>query len=454
MSQNAAVIICTRPESRRLPRKAFKRIVGIPAIEHILKRIQGCGLPVILAVPHGCSEYDALAERYGATIFTGNPESPLHRMNDAVQVLSTALPIQYVVRITHDDILIDKDTMLRLVDQCAIRRAGYGFSPEIVEGAGVEVIHVDNLREAAMLNGPTEFISYFVKNGPHKEQVHIQPREGIRRDYRLTMDYPEDAVLLETLLRAVGPDASLDMIVDHLDRNPYLLCLNRQPLITFYTCAYNAEAYLDETMASVLRNSTTHCEYLLIDDGSTDRTLEVAARYAWHPNLKIVVNDQNMGLASSSNKAVDMARGRYIMRVDADDALSPGSVTKMIAKMKQTHAGVVYAAYKETDANGVVKKQLCRPQTTHHAGCALMDKRLLNEIRFTDSIRHFDSVDLYNRLKDKAPIAYHDEALWFYRRHDKNMSLPSPERDATRAALGISDGYTTTSSALRNGRLA
>lgn len=424
---DAVILIATRPESNRLPRKVFKKIAGYTAIEHILKRLIGAKLPVVLCVPTGCKEYDYLLDIYKSdldlSIFQGNPNSPLHRMAD----YSRGKDYQWIVRITHDDILIDQQTMLELLAACQTdEEIGYAITPTIVEGAGVEIFRSENLRYAAENHHePTEFVSYFVKNEPFHKELKLEPRQSIQRNYRLTMDYMEDWIVLNIILREVGAFASLDEIVSYLDTNPHILNINKTPEITIYTCAYNAEKYVGQTVSSIVWSTQYYgqYEYIFLDDCSTDRTLMEASKFASQDKqIKFILNDQNEGLSFSSNKALNQARGKFVMRIDADDWIVPGAIKKMLNVMEDTGAGIIYSSYYQTDENGR-RAKIIEPQTHHHAGCALMDKRMINELRFTNGLRHWDSLDLYQRIKQKKfKVGYIHEPLWYYRRSDNSLS--------------------------------
>lgn len=445
---NAAIIICSRPQSSRLPGKVFMEVAGVPAIKHILGRVAGCGLPVIVAVPDGCHDYDHLAQD-GVTIFCGNPDSPLHRMAEVVDAMPEHKRPKWIVRITHDDILIDQITMLKLLKACDENpAAGYGVCPSIVDGAGVEVIRIDNLLHAARTRTePTEFVSYFVKSKPFPKTITIAPRISVMRPYRLTMDYYEDWVVLDTVLARVGPGASLDAVCYYLDTHAHILAWNRQPLVTFYTCVRDGEKFIRKAMRSVLNNAGFDFEYIVVDDGSRDATAVIVSEFAGDRRLRFFKNRTSLGLASSSNIALSKSRGKYIMRIDADDVLLPYAAETMIQTMEKEKAGAVYAAYCEIDANGKILRgnNNLDPREVHHAGCALFDKKLLNEIRFTEGLRHFDGADLHLRMKDRAMIAYVDSPLWHYRRHDKNLSNSDrDERARVRTELGIGAATATT----------
>lgn len=428
---SAAVLIATRPESKRLPRKVFKKVAGYSAIEHILKRLIGLDVPIVLCVPDGCQDYDYLIPLYkdqlNLQIFFGNPQSPLHRMADYVRYFRVDNELKWVIRITHDDILIDLQTVRELLRECGgDEEIGYAITPTIVEGAGVEIFRAENLIHAADTHkDPTEFVSYFVKNHPFKKELKMKPRHSIERNYRLTMDYPEDWIVLNTVLRETGAFATLDEVVSYLDTNPHILNINLNPDITVYTCAFNAEKYVSQTVSSILWSTTYYkqYEYIFIDDASTDRTLIEASKIVnADKTVKFILNEENRGLSYSSNVALNNARGKYVMRIDADDWIVPGAITKMVNEMEKTGAGIIYSSYYQTDEFGR-RAKIIEPQLYHHAGCALMDKRMINEIRFTNGLRHWDSLDLYNRIKSKGfKIGYIHEPLWYYRQVPDSLS--------------------------------
>lgn len=440
LKHKALLIVCSRPQSSRLPEKVFRTAGGRSLIGHIWQRVRRIpGVFPILALPRGISPegVHGYGSDWAGEVTYGNPESPLHRMADLCN-LFPAIP--WIVRVTHDDPLIDAKTITDLLDACEkTPNCGYGISPGIVNGAGVEVIHRDNLLHAAAhQTEPTEFVSYYVrgKGLPRPVVVKLKPRASIRRDYRLTIDYAEDLQLLQIVLRALGPDATNDAICSFLDRNPHLLRINRLPEVSIYTCAYNASKWIERSMISVLNSMEASTEFILVDDASTDDTVVKATRILHKAPYKLILNQRNLGLASSSNIAIAAARGRYIMRLDADDAMRPAAMSKMLDRIKSKGAAVVYPAYEHIDGKGNrMDDGVQDPAENHHAGCALMDRNMLNEVRFTEGLRNWDSLDLYRRLREKFPVAYIREPLWYYRRHRSQMSRPSAEREKAKERI-------------------
>jgi glycosyltransferase involved in cell wall biosynthesis len=97
------------------------------------------------------------------------------------------------------------------------------------------------------------------------------------------------------------------------------------PLISIIIPAYNAEAYLQRCLDSILSQSYSNYEVICIDDGSTDSTPALLAQY---PSVK-VITQTNHGMATARNHGLDKATGEYVMFVDSDDRLSPNALATL-----------------------------------------------------------------------------------------------------------------------------
>lgn len=429
--QSPVIVICSRRKSSRIPDKAFYKINRLSAINHILNRIGRIPWLKILAVPPDeVSEYRRETAMFtNVRVVSGCPESPLHRMADVVR--QYAPNADYVIRITNDDIIIDPISISEMYVQAIAKNATYAYAPAIIEGAGVELVRADVLLSAADNHkDPTEFITYCVDKS---NQLIYKPRESIRRPYRLTMDYPEDAVLLETVLREVGNNATTDEICDFLDNNPGLLEINKMPELSIYTCVKNGEKYITDALNSIA-NLNIDKEVIIVDDRSTDGTLIKIAPYLKSMRARLICNDRNLGLASSSNIAINSARGKYVMRLDADDVLLPDNFHMAWNKIKTLldsgGAEIVYPGYYEMDEHkNFIFNSTKDPKEHHHAGCAIMNKKFVNELRFKDGLRHWDGLELKTRAEQRAGICYCNIPTWAYRVTPGSMSRENlPER--------------------------
>lgn len=106
-----------------------------------------------------------------------------------------------------------------------------------------------------------------------------------------------------------------------------------QPKITVLLPAYNAGPYIREAVDSVLRQTFTDFELIVINDGSKDDTAQILDSYT-DPRMK-VVHQENMGLVRTLNKGLAMARGKWIARFDADDVCYPRRLEEQVAFMQR-----------------------------------------------------------------------------------------------------------------------
>ncbi len=113
----------------------------------------------------------------------------------------------------------------------------------------------------------------------------------------------------------------------------------QSPRVTILMSVYNCEEYLNESIQSILDQTFTDYEFLIIDDGSTDSSPEIIAR---HNDIRIrnIKNDENIGLTKSLNIGLTLAKGEYIVRMDADDISLPQRLKTQVDFMdKNPHIG-------------------------------------------------------------------------------------------------------------------
>src|SRR5438067_12011849 len=96
-----------------------------------------------------------------------------------------------------------------------------------------------------------------------------------------------------------------------------------QPAISVIMSVYNAEAFLEAAVQSVLMQSFSDFEFIIIDDGSTDRSNQILQDYARKDNRVRLISRPNKGLTASLNEGLKLARGEFIARMDADDVAAP-----------------------------------------------------------------------------------------------------------------------------------
>jgi len=125
-----------------------------------------------------------------------------------------------------------------------------------------------------------------------------------------------------------------------------------KPEVSIITAAYNAEKYIAETIESVRKQTFTNWEYIIADNGSTDRTVEIVQRFLSDQRINLVI-ERNKGKSLARNAAFCHSRGKYIANIDADDLWRSDKLEKQIALLKvNPKMGLVYTGIKIIDENG------------------------------------------------------------------------------------------------------
>jgi glycosyltransferase involved in cell wall biosynthesis len=106
-----------------------------------------------------------------------------------------------------------------------------------------------------------------------------------------------------------------------------------KPLVSILIPAYNAEEWIADTLQSAIAQTWPRKEIIVVDDGSTDRTAEVARRFVSHGVA--VVSTENRGLPAAVNHAYRLSQGDYIQELDADDVLAPDKIEQQLAALRE-----------------------------------------------------------------------------------------------------------------------
>jgi len=104
-----------------------------------------------------------------------------------------------------------------------------------------------------------------------------------------------------------------------------------KPLVSILIAAYNAEEWIGYTLHSAVDQTWPRTEIIVVDDGSTDRTAEVARQFG-----VTVVSTKNRGLSAAQNYAFSLSHGDYIQYLDADDLLAPDKIERQLAALRET----------------------------------------------------------------------------------------------------------------------
>jgi len=196
---------------------------------------------------------------------------------------------------------------------------------------------------------------------------------------------------------------------------------------------YNQGRFLSSAIQSVLRQTYTEFELLIWDDGSSDRSLEIAQTFAAQDDRIQVISAPHQGLSRSRSQALARATGTYLGCVDADDVLSPTALAETVKILEeQPQIGWVYTDYQEMSAKGRVLGlgHRCRipysPQgllinfMTFHF--RLIRRSLYAQVTIDPGVDQVDDYDLCLRLSELSEPYHLAKPLYYYRQHSRSLS--------------------------------
>ena len=137
-------------------------------------------------------------------------------------------------------------------------------------------------------------------------------------------------------------------------------------LVSIITPCYNGAKYISQTIDSVLAQTYTDWEMIIVDDGSKDNSAEIVRGYMETEPRIIFLQQPNAGSAAARNNGIRSASGQYIALLDADDLWEPEFLTEQIRFMQEKNAVCVYSSYKCIDENSqeILNPVICKPEIT------------------------------------------------------------------------------------------
>lgn len=212
--------------------------------------------------------------------------------------------------------------------------------------------------------------------------------------------------------------------------------MKHTPLISVLMPVYNGEAYLREAIDSILGQTFTDFEFVIINDGSTDATKDIILSYT-DPRIHYVENEINLKLIATLNKGIDLCQGKYIARMDADDISVPERLQKQFEFLENhQEVGIIgtwYQTFDDRGKTGICKylpnhdeicfKQLYQIHLSH--GTCMIRKKVLDEtsIRFDKEYAHAEDYDMFTRLSQVTRLANLQFVGYLVRKHEGEVSV-------------------------------
>lgn len=206
------------------------------------------------------------------------------------------------------------------------------------------------------------------------------------------------------------------------------------PLVSVIMPAYNAASFIEEAIISVINQTVTDWELLVIDDRSKDSTRSIVAELAGRDDrICLFVNPENVGVAKTRNRGMDLFRGKYVAFLDSDDYWEPQMLEKTVARAEETGADIIYCSYALVDEQGkrVCNDFLVPPKTSFEesivrsvitCSTVLITAELAQKHRFPENMYHEDIAMWFQILKDGGTACGVRDVLAAYRQRAGSRS--------------------------------
>ena len=177
-------------------------------------------------------------------------------------------------------------------------------------------------------------------------------------------------------------------------------------LISIIIPVYNAENYIADTIENIKQQTYKNYEIILVDDKSSDNSLEVMKKYSCN-NIRIIALHKNKGPAIARNVGIKVAKGRYICFQDADDLWDNKKLEKQIKFMKENNCAFSYTAFQYANKLGQKKKRIL------HVPFMLTYKESLKHCRILTISTMFDLEKINKKQIEMPNVKCEDMATWW-----------------------------------------
>lgn len=221
------------------------------------------------------------------------------------------------------------------------------------------------------------------------------------------------------------------------------------PLISVIVPVYNVKDYLDECLESIVGQSYTHLEILVVDDGSTDGSGDQCDQWAKRDQRIRVIHQPNGGLSAARNAALDVMSGEMVTMVDSDDVLHPSAIKVMMEAMGKNQANIVVGDYIPFDEKGkpswpkqgeipvasrspqhrALLRIFYQQGLTHSAWGRLYEASLFEGIRYPVGQNYEDLAIIYPLMLKCGRVAKINYTVYGYRQRQSSiLGAFSPKR--------------------------
>lgn len=211
------------------------------------------------------------------------------------------------------------------------------------------------------------------------------------------------------------------------------------PIVSVVLPVFNAEKYVREAVQSILSQSFTNFELIVINDGSSDNTKAILEEFRGQDKRVILVSRENKGLVASLNEGIDLARGVWVARMDADDIALPHRFERQLQWLEQTGADICGSwvqlfgtadrrILKHSQTDDAIKMELLFGSPFAHP-TVMMRSVLVKQLHYDCTWEKAEDYDLWERAARAGwKMTNVPTVLLLYRQHEMQISTASSVR--------------------------
>ena len=208
------------------------------------------------------------------------------------------------------------------------------------------------------------------------------------------------------------------------------------PLVSVNMPVYNGAKYIKQAIDSILNQTFSNFELIIVDDGSTDNSTKIIESYLDF-RIKLYSNEINRGLAYTRNKAIELSCGKYIAVLDCDDIAYPERLEKQVSFLEANpEYGLVGSWFDIVDKNSISNGDVVKLTLASHLiksqlffgnyfaqSTIMMRKEIFYEFRYHSEFAPAEDYFLWSQIAFKYKVANLQESLVKYRSHDESISF-------------------------------
>lgn len=217
--------------------------------------------------------------------------------------------------------------------------------------------------------------------------------------------------------------------------------LHTNPLVSIVVPVYGTEQYLSKCVGSILAQTYSHIEIILVDDQSPDNCPKICDSFAERDSRVTVIHQENKGVSGARNAGMRCASGEYIMFVDSDDELYPDAVQTLLYDIIKYGADIISAAETMTEKNGNLVNNgddgnllfysgeeplllsLKGQRNCNSVHCKLFKKEFIHDLYFSEGKNiHEDGFFLFQSFLRKPVLVQHNVLVYNYNYRDNSSS--------------------------------